>query len=144
MTVATLPQPRSLAAAALVIAALWLGAKPTDIAAAAVSAPPPASHRPQAPWRNGVTGACTAKVSLDAALGSVIDVVLPPGWVVEPGLPAQATSHAFGVRLPASGGVVELPLRRLGPDAAPIHAEIHRVGPQGAVTEAWPVTGCGS
>ena len=142
MTVATLPQPRSLAAAALVIAALWLGAKPTDIAAAAVSAPPPASHRPQA--RNEVPGACTAKVSLDATLGSVIDVVLPPGWVVEPGLPSQATSRAFGVRLPAGGGVVELPLRRLGSDAAPIHAEIHRVGPQGAVTEAWPVTGCGS
>ncbi len=142
MTVATLPQPRSLAAAALVIAALWLGAKPTDSAAAAVSAP--ASHRPQAPRRNEVAGACTAKLSLDAAWGSVIDVVLPPGWVVEPGLPTQATSRAFGVRLPASGGVVELPLRRLGPDAAPIHAEIHRVGPHGAVTEAWPVSGCGS
>lgn len=141
MTVATLPTPRTLAAALICLAALVAGPAP--------SAPPAqdASLLPRvlpAPAQAATPGSCIAHVNLQAPPGAWIDVVLPPGWVAEPGLPDQASLRAFGVRLSAAPGAVDLPLRRLTPDAAPLHAEVHHQAPQGPITERWPIAGCGS
>lgn len=143
MTVAMLPTPRALAAAATCVLALVAGPAP--------SAPGP-QRPPLAPVMSVATatappatpGLCTARVRLDAPAGAWIDVVLPPGWVVEADLPDEAWRRAFGVRLPASSGAVDLTLRRLTAEAAPIHAEVHHDGPDGAITEPWSITGCGS
>lgn len=149
MTVGMLPTPRTLAAAVTCLAALVAGPAPTAPRPPEATPPramtgPTPGRSDRAPGSSATSGECIASVSLDAPPGAWIDVVLPPGWVADAGLPDHASHRAFGVRLPAASGAVDILLHRLTADAAPIHAEVHHDSPQGPISERWPITGCGS